>query len=246
MNLKGKTTLITGSARGIGKTVAMQLAKEGANIIVNDIEPMKEEAEKTVEEIKALGVESVFVAGDVSKYESITGMINKIKEKFDKVDILVNNAGITKDRTLKKMAPEEWYPVINVNLNGVYNVTKQVLPLMPDGGRIINISSICGISGNFGQCNYSATKAALIGFTKSLSKELGRHQITVNAVAPGFIESAMTEKIPLLQRKMLVTLIPLGEMGQMQDIADAVAFLASNRARYISGEVIRVDGGMLG
>ena len=141
---------------------------------------------------------------------------------------------------------KDYNDVINVNLNGVYNVTNQVLPLMPDGGRVISISSICGISGNFGQCNYSATKAALIGFTKSLSKELGKHQITVNAVAPGFIESAMTEKIPLLQRKMLVTLIPLGEMGQMQDIANTVAFLASDKARYISGEVIRVDGGMLG
>ncbi|MFC1800553.1 3-oxoacyl-[acyl-carrier-protein] reductase [Nanoarchaeota archaeon] len=243
--LKGKIALVTGAARGIGKSIAMALAKQGANVVINDIEPMKEDGEKTVAEIKQLGVDAMFASADVSKYESVTGMFNAIKEKFGKVDILVNNAGITKDRTLKKMTPDEWNAVINVNLNGLYNVTNQVLQSMETGGRIISISSIVGIGGNFGQTNYSATKAGVIGFTKSLSKEVGKKGITVNAVAPGFIETKMTEEIPLMQKKMLISLIPTGALGQPDDIANVVVFLASDMARYVTGEVIRVDGGMV-
>ncbi len=244
MSLKGKNALITGSARGLGKSMALVLAKEGCNIIVNDIEPMKEEALKTVKELKNMGVESDFVSADVSNFESCKKMAEEIKGKFEKVDILVNNAGITKDRTLAKMAPEEWYPVINVNLNSLFNVTKNVLEIMPDGSRVINISSVSGISGNFGQTNYSSTKAGVIGFTKSLAKELGKRKITVNAVAPGFIKSAMTDKIPMEMLASILQLIPLREIGQPEDVANAVKFLASDDARYISGTVVKVDGGI--
>lgn len=244
MSLKGKNVLITGAARGLGKEMALVLAKEGCNMVVNDIEPMKEDAEKTVEEIKALGVNAEFVAADVSDFESCKKMASIVKEKFEKVDILVNNAGITKDRTLKKMVPEEWYPVINVNLNSLFNVTNNVLELIPDGGRIINISSVAGISGNFGQTNYASTKAGVIGFTKSLAKEVGKRKITVNAVAPGFIKSAMTDKVPMELLAQILELIPLKEMGQATDVANAVKYLASEDAKYISGVVLKVDGGI--
>ena len=242
--MKGKNALITGAARGLGKEMALTLAKEGCNIIINDIASMKEEALKTVEEIKKLGVNSEFVAADVSDFESCKKMAVAVKEKFEKVDILVNNAGITKDRTLKKMVPEEWYPVINVNLNSLYNVTHNILGLIPDGGRVINISSVAGIAGNFGQTNYASTKAGVIGFTKSLAKELGKRKITVNAVAPGFIKSAMTDKIPVELLANILELIPLKEIGQPEDVANAVKYLASDDAKYISGIVLKVDGGI--
>jgi len=239
-----KNALITGAARGLGKEMALTLAKEGSNIIINDIEPMKEEALKTVEEIKKLNVKAHFIAADVSNFDSCKKMAETIKEKLGKVDILVNNAGITKDRTLKKMAPEEWCPVINININSLYNVTHNILELIPDGGRIINISSVAGIAGNFGQTNYAATKAGVIGFTKSLAKEVGKRKITVNAVAPGFIKSAMTDKIPVEMLSQILELIPLKEMGQPSDVANAVKFLASEDAKYISGIVLKVDGGI--
>ena len=242
--LKGKNALITGAARGIGKEIATALAKEGANIIINDIEAMREEAQKTADEISSLGVDAEFFAGDVSNFDNMGEMVKKIQEKYEKIDILVNNAGITKDRTLKKMTPEEWNPVININLTGMYNVTHNILPLIPEGGRIINISSIVGIGGNFGQCNYAASKGGVIGFTRSLSKELGKSGITVNAIAPGFIESPMTDKIPLLQREALLQLIPMQKMGKAEDVASLVVFLASEKAGYITGEVIRIDGGL--
>jgi len=244
MTLKEKNALITGSARGLGKSMAIALAKEGCNIIINDIEPMKEVALKTVDELKGMGVNSEFIPADVSDFESCKKMAEIIKDKFEKVDILVNNAGITKDRTLKKMVPEEWYPVINVNLNSLFNVTKNVLDIIPDGGRIINISSVAGLSGNFGQTNYASTKAGVIGFTKSLAKEIGKRKVTVNAVAPGFIKSAMTDKIPIEMLSNILQLIPLKEIGQPEDVANAIKFLASDDAKYISGTVIKVDGGI--
>ena len=160
------------------------------------------------------------------------------------MDILVNNAGITQDRTLRKMTPEEWNSVISVNLTSVYNVTHCVLPLIPEGGRIINMASIAGISGNFGQCNYSASKAGIIGFTKALAKEVGKNKITVNAIAPGLIKSPMTDKIPVMMLEQMIELIAMKELGAIEDVANLVAFLASDQARYISAEVIRVDGGM--
>jgi len=243
--LKGKTALITGASQGIGKAIAMQMAKEGANIIINDIEPAKEQAEKTAEEIKALGVNAEIALADVSKFEDCQKMAEEIKQKTEKVDILVNNAGITKDRTLKKMTPEEWNAVINVNLTGVYNITHNTLPLIPEGGSIVNISSVVGVGGNFGQCNYSSTKAGLIGFTKSLAKEVGKHKITVNAIAPGFIKSKMTDKIPIVMLDKILEIISFKEMGQPEDVANLAVFLASDKSKYISGEVIRVDGAMM-
>ena len=201
-------------------------------------------ADEVVAEIKALGVKSEFVVADVSDFESCKKMAETIKEKFEKVDILVNNAGITKDRTLKKMVPEEWYSVININLNSLFNVTRNVLEIIPDGGRVINISSVAGISGNFGQTNYASTKAGVIGFTKSLAKEVGKRKITVNAVAPGFIKSAMTDKIPMELLASILQLIPLKELGQAEDVANAVKFFASDDAKYVSGTVLKVDGGI--
>lgn len=242
--MKGKNALITGSARGLGKEMALTLAKQGCNIIINDLEPIKEEALKTVEEIKKLNVNADFIPADVSDFESCKKMAETIKEKFQKVDILINNAGITKDRTLKKMTKEEWYSVINVNMNSLYNVTHNVLELIPDGGRVINISSVSGIGGNFGQTNYASTKAGVIGFTKSLAKEVGKRKITVNAVAPGFIKSEMTDKIPVEILANILELIPLKEAGQPIDVANAVKFLASEDAKYISGMVLKVDGGI--
>jgi len=244
-SLKGKVALITGSSQGIGKAIALALAKEGCNIVVNDIEPAKEQAEKFVEELKASGVDAMVVLADVSKFEDCKEMSEEVKGKFEKVDILVNNAGITKDRTLKKMTPEEWNPVINVNLTGIYNVTHNILPLIPEGGRIISISSVVAFGGNFGQCNYSATKAGIIGFTKSLAKEVGKHKITVNAIAPGFIKSKMTEKIPVLMLDKVLDIISFKEMGMPEDVANLAVFLASDKAKYISGQVIKVDGAMM-
>ncbi|MBR9699011.1 beta-ketoacyl-ACP reductase [Candidatus Woesearchaeota archaeon] len=242
--MKGKNALITGSARGLGKEMALTLAKEGVNIIINDIPQMKEEAEKTVEELTKLGVKSEFLPGDVSDFDSCKKLAEEIKKKFEKLDILINNAGITKDRTLKKMTKEEWYPVISVNLNSLYNVTHNVMELIPEGGRIVNISSIAGTAGNFGQTNYSATKAGVIGFTKSLAKELGKNKITVNAVAPGFIKSAMTDKIPLQMLANILELIPMKTTGEPEDVANAVKFLCSDDAKYITGITLGVDGGL--
>lgn len=244
-DMNGKVALITGASQGIGKAIAIALAKEGANIIINDIEPAKEQAEKFAEEIKSMGVSAEVVLSDVSKFEDCKKMADAVKERSGKVDILINNAGITKDRTLKKMTPEEWNAVISINLTGTYNVTHNILPLIPEGGRIINMSSIVGIGGNFGQCNYSATKAGIIGFTKSLARELGKNKITVNAIAPGFIKSKMTDQIPLIMLDKILEAIPMREMGTPEDVANLAVFLASGKAKYISGQVIRVDGAII-
>jgi 3-oxoacyl-[acyl-carrier protein] reductase len=244
-DLKGKTALITGGSQGIGKAIAIAMAKEGANIIINDIEPAKEGAEATVAELKEFGVDAMAAYADVSDFEQVKSMVEQIKEKFPVINVLVNNAGITKDRTLKKMTPEEWNAVINVNLNSIYNVTHNVLGLIPEGGSIISLSSIAGVGGNFGQCNYASTKAGIIGFTKSLAKELGKMKITVNAIAPGFIKSKMTDKIPVMMLDQILDLIPSKEMGQPEDVANLAVFLASNKGKYVNSQVIRVDGGMM-
>ena len=170
-------------------------------------------------------------------------MIEIIKKRFGYLDVLVNNAGALSDKTLKNMTKEQWNLVVNTNLNGTFNATKNALPLIRDNGRIINISSIVGISGNFGQTNYAASKAGIIGFTKSLAKELGKRRITVNAVAPGFIDTQMTKGVPFIRRKIIMAMIPLGRAGLPEDVANLVAFLASDRSSYITGEVICVDGG---
>ena len=241
--LDGKTALVTGASRGIGRAIAIELAKNGADVIVNY---SKDEhgAIKVVEEIKKIGRVSLAIKADVSNFDEVSKMVGVIKNKFGKIDILVNNAGITMDRTLRKMSKDEWNIVIDVNLNSIYNVTKNALPLLQKNSRVINISSIVGVFGNFGQSNYAASKAGIIGFTKSLAKELGRHGITVNAIAPGFVESEMTKKIPFLRKKIITWMIPLKRTCLPEEIAYAAAFLASDNSSYITGQVININGGL--
>ncbi len=241
--LSGKVALVTGASRGIGKAIALELAEQGSDVIVNYYSD-KHEASKVAEEIKNLGRKSMIIKADVSNYEEVMVMFNEIKKEFGRLDILINNAGITKDRTLKKMAQEEWTKVISTNLSGVYNVTKNAISLMEKNSRIITISSIVGIYGNFGQTNYAASKAGIIGFTKSLAKELGKHEITVNAIAPGFIESEMTKKIGFLKKKVMLWMIPLKRAGTPKDVAHLAAFLASDKSNYITGQVITISGGL--
>ena len=241
--LDGKTALVTGASRGIGRAIAIELAKNGADVIVNY---SKDEhgAIKVVGEIKKIGRASLAIKADVSNFDEVSKMVGVIKNKFGKIDILVNNAGITMDRTLRKMSKDEWNRVIDVNLNSIYNVTKNALPLLQKNSRVINISSIVGVFGNFGQSNYAASKAGIIGFTKSLAKELGRHGITVNAIAPGFVESEMTKKIPFLRKKIITWMIPLKRTCLPEEIAYAAAFLASDNSSYITGQVININGGL--
>ncbi len=238
-----KTALVTGASRGIGKSIAIELAKNGVNVIVNYNKDEKS-AINVVEQIKSLGRKCIAIKADVSDFDDVAKMFSIVKERFVRLDILVNNAGITMDRTLRKMSQEEWNMVIEVNLNSIYNVTKNALSLLEKNSRVINISSIVGLYGNFGQTNYAASKAGIIGFTKSLAKELGKHGITVNAIAPGFIEGEMTNKIPFIRKKIVEWLIPLKRTGLPEEVAYAAAFLASDDASYITGQVISVSGGL--
>ena len=237
-----KVALVTGASRGIGKAIAIELAKNNINVVIN-YNRNGEEAVAAVEELKKIGVESIAVKADVSNFEECAAMIEVVNKKFGYLNILVNNAGALSDKTLKNMTKEQWDLVIRTNLDGTFNVTKNALFLMKDNGRIINISSIVGLSGNFGQTNYAASKAGIIGFTKSLAKELGKRRITVNAVAPGFVDTQMTKGIPFIRKRIILTMIPLGRAGLPEDVANLVAFLASDKAGYITGEVICVDGG---
>ncbi|MBI2138965.1 beta-ketoacyl-ACP reductase [Candidatus Woesearchaeota archaeon] len=236
--------LVTGSTRGIGKAIALALARKGHNLILHDRGSSKKEANAAMKEVLNEKVQCIYIPADVSDNESCLKLAEQIQKHCGTVDVLVNNAGIAKDRTLKKMTPAEWSEVIGTNLNSMYFVTHNLLELIPDGGRIINISSIIALSGNFGQSNYAASKAGIIGFTKSLAKELGKRKITVNAVAPGFIRTAMTDSIPVELLDSILNLIPLKELGVPEDVAHAVSFLASEEARYVTGTVLRVDGGL--
>ncbi|MBI3026826.1 3-oxoacyl-[acyl-carrier-protein] reductase [Candidatus Woesearchaeota archaeon] len=238
-----KVALVTGASKGIGKAIAIELSENNANVIVNYNRDEKESIE-VVEEIKKNGVEGIAVKADVSSFEQCASMIEFVKRRFGCLDILVNNAGALADKTLKNMTKEQWDRVMRTNLDGTFNVTKNALTIMRDNGRIINISSIAGVLGNFGQTNYAASKAGVIGFTKSLARELGKRRITVNAVAPGFIDTSMTKAIPFIRRKIILAMIPIGRAGTPFDIAGLVAFLASDKAGYITGEVIRIDGGL--
>ena len=241
-----KCALITGATRGIGKQIAITLAKQGYNIALN-YRKENEELENTKKEIEEIGVQVIAVKGDVANFEECENFVKQVIERFGQIDVLVNNAGITKDMLLMRMKKEDFEQVIDTNLVGTFNVTKNVVPYMMKArsGRIINISSVVGISGNAGQTNYSASKAGIIGFTKSLAKEIASRNILVNAVAPGFIETNMTDVLKDDVKQEIAKNIPLKRMGTTQDVANAVKFLASDDSSYITGQVINVDGGML-
>ena len=241
-----KVALITGATRGIGKQIAITLAKEGYNIALN-YRKENEELEQVKKELEESNVEVLAVQGDVSSFEDCENFVKQVIEKFGKIDVLVNNAGITKDMLLMRMKKEDFEQVIDVNLVGIFNVTKNAISYMlkARSGRIINISSVVGISGNAGQTNYSASKAGIIGFTKSLAKEVASRNILVNSVAPGFIETSMTEVLKDEVKEEIAKNIPLNRMGTSQDVANVVKFLASDESSYITGLVIQVDGGML-
>ena len=243
MNFNGKTALITGAGRGIGKTIAVKLAKLGSDIALADMNPISDDVLKEIEEN---GTRCLAYKLDVTDVDAVDSVVKKIIDETGGIHILVNNAGITQDNLFMRMKPEQWLQVIDVNLNGVFHVTKSVIRTMvkQHSGRIINISSVVGFSGNPGQVNYSATKSGLIGFTKSLAREVGTRGITVNAVAPGFINTAMTQALNESQQQAILSQIPLGRMGEADDIANAVAFLASEEASYITGTVLHVNGGM--
>lgn len=241
-----KIAYITGATRGIGKQIAITLAEAGYDIAIN-YRKENEELQNTKHEIEQTGAKCLSLQGDVSNYEDCEKIAKEIIEEYGKIDILVNNAGITKDTLLMRMKKEDFEDVINVNLVGTFNMTKNVIPYMMKNrsGRIINISSVVGVSGNAGQANYAASKAGIIGFTKSLAKEVGSRNILVNSIAPGFIETAMTDVLKEEIKEEIAKTIPLKRMGKAQDVANVVKFLASEESSYITGQVIHVDGGML-
>ena len=243
MNFNGQTALITGAGRGIGKTIAVRLAELGSDIAIADMNPVDDDVLK---EIKKNGSKCLAYQLDVTDVKAVESVVKEIIDETGGIHILVNNAGITQDNLFMRMKPEQWLQVIDVNLNGVFHVTKSVIRTMikQHSGRIVNISSVVGFSGNPGQVNYSSTKSGLIGFTKSLSREVGSRGITVNAVAPGFINTAMTQALNESQQQAILSQIPLGRMGEAEDIANAVTFLASEEASYITGTVLHVNGGM--
>ena len=241
-----KVAFITGATRGIGRAIALELANEGYNIALN-YRTENEALETLKKEISELGVECYPVQGDVSKAEDSERMTKEIIEHFEQIDVLVNNAGITKDNLILRMKEEEFTDVINVNLVGTFNITKNVIKYMTKKryGKIINLSSVVGISGNAGQSNYAASKAGIIGFTKSIAKELASRNITANAVAPGFIQTDMTNVLKDEIKEAIEGTIPLKRLGTAEDVAKVVKFLASDDSNYITGQVINVDGGML-
>ncbi|MER2077019.1 3-oxoacyl-[acyl-carrier-protein] reductase [Psychrobacillus psychrotolerans] len=243
--LDGKSAIVTGASRGIGKDIALYLANEGAKVAVN-YSGSKERAEAVVEEIKASGGEAFAIQANVDKADDVQNLISSTLEKFGSIDILINNAGITRDNLLMRMKEQEWDDVLNTNLKGVFLCTKAATRQMMKqrAGRIINITSIVGVSGNAGQANYVAAKAGVIGLTKSSAKELASRNITVNSVAPGFITTDMTDALPEDIKSQMLSQIPLAKFGNPLDIAKAVAFLASEDANYITGQTIHVNGGM--
>lgn len=243
--LKGKTALITGAARGIGRAIALKFAGEGADIAFTDL-AVDEHAIEVEEKIKSCGVKGKAYASDASDYEQTHEIVNRIIEDFGKVDILVNNAGITRDTLLMRMTEEQWDMVIKVNLKSVFNFTRAVQPFMlkQRSGSVISMSSVVGVSGNAGQANYAASKAGIIGFTKSVAREVGSRGIRCNAIAPGFIDTEMTRKLPEDVRKAWTQQIPLRRPGLPDDVANAAVFLASELSSYVSGQVIHVCGGL--
>jgi 3-oxoacyl-[acyl-carrier protein] reductase len=246
LQLKGKTAVVTGGSRGIGKAIAITLAKLGAGVAVNYARSSKA-AEETVQEIKALGGEAVSFAADVSDAGQAAELIERSAAHFGSVDMLINSAGITRDGLLLRLKDEDWQQVIDTNLTGVFNCTRAVSRIMikQRWGRIVSISSVVGIYGNAGQANYCASKAGVIGFTKAVAKELGSRGITVNAIAPGYIQTDMTEKLPENVREEMTKRVLLGRPGTPEDVAYLAAFLCSDLASYITGQIIGVDGGIV-
>ncbi len=242
--LENKVAIITGGADGIGKAASLKFASEGATVVIWDLNV--EKGQQTVETIKGLGGQAECMKVNTSQFEEVEQAAQYVFDKYQKIDILINNAGITRDATLKKMTPQQWQEVMDVNLTGVFNCTKCVSHFMLEKGygRIINTSSVVALYGNFGQTNYVATKAGLIGMTKTLAKELGRKGITVNAVAPGFIATEMVKKMPEDILKAMESKVPVGRLGKPEEIASAYLFLASDDAAYVNGATLSVDGGI--
>ncbi|MCK4993976.1 MAG: 3-oxoacyl-[acyl-carrier-protein] reductase [Candidatus Omnitrophica bacterium] len=245
MKLEGKIAVITGGARGIGKEIAKVLAKEGANCVLCDINA--QELETAAGEIESLGVQCLPLALNVCNLKQCEEAVNKIIDKFKKIDILINNAGITRDGLLLRMKEEDWDSVIAVNLKGTFNWTKVAIKFMlkQKSGRIVNVASIIGVMGNAGQANYAASKAGIIGLTKSVAKEVASRNINVNAIAPGFIETKMTEVLSEEVKEAMRKQIPLNRFGKPEDVGNLVLFLVSDDASYITGQVIKIDGGMV-
>ena len=243
--LDGKTAIVTGAARGIGKAIALKFAQEGANIAFTDL-VIDENAEATAKELEALGVKAKAYASNAANFEDTAKVVAEIHKDFGRIDILVNNAGITRDGLMMRMSEQQWDMVINVNLKSAFNFIHACTPIMmrQKAGSIINMASVVGVHGNAGQANYSASKAGIIGFTKSVAKELGSRNIRANAVAPGFIITDMTAQLPEDVRKEWAAKIPLRRGGTPEDIADVCTFLASDMSRYVTGQVIHVCGGM--
>ncbi|WP_043933363.1 3-oxoacyl-[acyl-carrier-protein] reductase [Bacillus sp. EB01] len=246
MKLEGKSALVTGASRGIGREIALELARQGANVAIN-FAGSEAKANEVAEEIRAMGRDAFAIQGDVSDQEAVAALVKETVGRFGSLDILVNNAGITRDNLLMRMKESEWDDVININLKGVFLCTKAVTRQMMKqrSGRIINLASVVGVSGNPGQANYVAAKAGVIGLTKTTAKELSSRNITVNAIAPGFITTDMTDKLTEEIKAEMLKLIPLARFGEPGDIAKAVVFLASEDASYITGQTLHIDGGMV-
>ena len=245
-NFNDKVVLVTGASQGIGRAIAQKFAALGAKIALNDIALQENQLKTAVEEMKSAGApEAKYFLADVSNYGEVEKMMQDIQSAFGGLDVLVNNAGIAKDRTLAKMTVEEWQKVIDINLTSVFNCSKLALPMIiANQGNIVSVSSFSGLRGNFGQTNYTAAKAGIIGFTKTLSKEVGKFGVRVNAVAPGFIESKMTEAMPEEVKLMVKKLTSLARTGKPEEVAAAIAFLASQEASFITGAVLNIDGGL--
>jgi 3-oxoacyl-[acyl-carrier protein] reductase len=238
-----KVALITGGGAGIGKAITLKLASSGINCVIFDIQ----DASELAEEAKSLGVKAIFMKVDVTDSQVVVSAVKEVSSSMGNINILVNNAGITRDNLLVRMKESDWDQVLQINLKGVFNCTKAVIRGMMSSrwGRIISISSVVGIMGNAGQANYAASKAGIIGFTKSIAREVGSRNITANAIAPGFIKTEMTDKLPEEVKKDYLSRIPLGRFGKVEDVCNLVYFLASEEASYITGQVIQVDGGLL-